>query len=198
MKKHALFTAIALSASLALGACSTPLQTQSLPKLTFAHLGALNFDVETVEIDNRYKAPDDPSYIESRFPTPPADAIRTWAIERLKPVGQAGSGTLRIVINKASVQEQNLTRDKSFKGTFTKQQSNRYDMNIDVALEIIDGSGKQVGFSAAKASRSISTREDISLNDREQRWFEATEKTMNDFNGEMESNIRRYLARWLR
>ena len=198
MKKHSIFTAIALSASLALAACSTTVPPHALPKLTFAHLGAINFDVETVEIDNRYKAPNDPSYIENRFSTPPASAIRTWAIERLKPVGRANSGTLRVVINRASVQEHSLKRDKSFKGTFTRQQTNRYDLNIDVALELIDSSGKQVGFSAAKASRSISTREDLSLNEREKRWFEATEKTMTDFNGEMESNIRRYLARWLR
>ena len=198
MKKNTIFTTVAVASFLALVACSTPAPTQVLPKLTFSHLAPIKFDVETVEISNLYKAPNDWAYIEDQFPTSPANAIRTWAIERLKPVGNAGSGTLRIVINQASVREHDLKLDKSFKGAFTKQQSNRYDMNIDVALELIDGAGKKVGFSAAKVDRSITTREDISLNHRDKRWFETTEKAMEDFNREMEANIRQYLAGWLR
>jgi hypothetical protein len=88
--------------------------------------------------------------------------------------------------------------DTSFKGLFTKQQSNRYDVNIDVALELIDHTGKTVGFSAAQAARSTSTREDISLNERDRRWLELTEKTMEDFNREIETNVKKYLAAWLR
>lgn len=197
MKKQ-LFLAFAFSTSLLVGACSTPVTQQTLPQMSFAHLGSINFDVETVEIDNRYLTPVESQKIESRFPTSPADAIRLWAIDRLKPVGAAGSGVLRVVINQANVKETDLTLDKSIKGAFTKQQSNRYDLALDIALEIIDGSGKQVGFSAAKAFRSITTGEDISLNDREKKWFEMTEKTMADLNVEIESNIRRYLAAWIR
>ena len=198
MKKYTIFTAVVVASFLVLGACSTPAPTQVLPKLTFLHLAPMKFDVVTVEIDIPYKAPNDRVYIEDQFPTSPANAIRTWAIERLKPVGNVGSGTLRIVINQASVREHDLKLDKSFKGAFTKQQSIRYDMNIDVALELIDGAGKKVGFSAAKVDRSITTREDISLNDRDKRWFETTEKAMEDFNREMEANILQYLAGWLR
>jgi len=198
MKIPQIFAAFSVCAALTLSACSSPAPTQTLPQMSFAHLGTLNFNVETIEIDNRYKAPTDGTYIEDRFSTPPATAIRTWAIQRLKPVGEIGSGSLRVVINQASVKETDLKRDESFKGTFTKQQTNRYDLALDIALEIIDATGKQVGFSAAKASRSITTSEDISLNDREKRWFETTEKSMNDLNTEMESNIRRYLAAWLR
>lgn len=198
MKIYPILTSIALAASFALGGCTTPAPTQTLPQITFAHLVPLEFDVEKVEVDNRYKAPNDPSYIEDRFPTPPASAIRIWAIERLKPVGAAGSGTLRVVIKRASVQEEKLDIDKGIKGAFTKEQSNRYTLMIDADVVILDSVGKQVGFSSAKASRSTTTREDISLNDREKQWFEMTEKTMGDFNTEMESNIRQYLAKYLR
>ncbi|NQW00781.1 MAG: hypothetical protein HQ483_13840 [Rhodospirillales bacterium] len=193
-----IIAAFAVSALLMAGACSTPVTTQTLPQMSFTHLGVLNFNVESIEIDNRYKASNNSSQIEARFPTPPATAIRTWAIDRFKPVGPAGSGTLRIVINQASVKETDLKLEKGFTATFTKQQSNQYDLIMDIALEIIDGSGKQVGFSAAKASRSITTGEDLSLNDRDKRWFEMTEKAMAELNAEMESNIRRYLASWLR
>lgn len=198
MKKNRFFAVFAVTAALSLGACSTPVPTQTLPQMSFAHLGQLNFNVDSIEIENRYKAPPEGTYIEDRFSTPPASAVRTWALERLIPVGDAGSGTLHVIINRASVQDTDLKLDKSFTGTFTKQQSNRYDLELDVALEILDGSGKQVGFSAAKTARSITTGEDISLNDREKLWFETTEKAMADLNRELESNIRRYLAAWLR
>lgn len=197
MKKQ-IFMAVALSTALLAGACSTPVSNQVMPQMSFAHLGTLNFDVETIEIDNRYKTPDESRQIESRFSTPPVEAIRIWAIDRLKPVGAAGSGTLRVVINQANVKETDLKLDKGIKGAFTKQQSNRYDVSLDIAVEILDATGKQVGFSAAKAFRSLTTGEDISLNDREKKWFEMTEKTMAELNAEIESNIRRYLAAWLR
>ncbi len=198
MRKNTLLATVAVAASLALAGCSTPAPVQTLPQITFAHLAPLLFDVETVEVDNRYKAPNDPRYIEDRFPTPPASAIRIWAIEHLKPVGASGSGTLRVVIKRASVEEEKLDIDKGIKGAFTKEQSNRYTLMIDADVVLLDSTGKQVGFSSAKASRSITTREDISLNDREKLWFEMTEKTMGDFNTEMESNIRQYLAKWVR
>ena len=198
MNKHIVFSVVAFVSLFTISSCSTSITNQASPRLTYSHLAPLSFAVETVEVDNRYKAPNDSTYIENWFPTSPASAIRSWAIERLKPVGNAGSGTLLIVINQASVREYDLELDTSFTGAFTKQQSNRYDMNIDVSLELIDSTGKKIAFSAAKVTRSITTREDISLNDRDRRWLETTEKAMEDFNREIEMSIRQYLAKWLR
>jgi hypothetical protein len=198
MNKYVVIATVTFTLLFAISGCSTPAPNQVLPRLTYSHMAPLSFAVETVKIDNRYKAPNDTSYIESWFPTPPVSAIRTWAIERLRPVGKVGSGELLIIINQASVRKYDLKLDTSFKGAFTKQQSRRYDVNIDVALELIDHTGKKVGFSAAKITRSTTTREDISLNDRDRRWFEITEKAMEDFNRQIEANIRQYLAAWLR
>ncbi len=183
---------------LAISGCLATAPNQMLPKLTYLHMAPLNFAVEKVEIDNRYKAPNDPAYIENWFPTSPEIAIRSWAKERFKHVGNEGSGTLLIIINQASVRKYNLSLDTSLKGMFTKQQSNRYEVNIDVAIKLIDRKGNQMGFSAAQVTRSITTREDISLNDRDRLWLEVTEKTMEDFNREIDANIRQYLAVWLR
>ena len=77
---------------LAISGCSTPTPKQTLPRLTYSHMTPLKFAVETVIIDNRYKAPNDPAYIENWFPTSPANAVRTWALERLKPVGYKHQG----------------------------------------------------------------------------------------------------------
>lgn len=195
--KISLLKAAVISASLALAACETPVETQTLPKTTFAHLAPLNIAVEAVEIENRYRAPSS-NFIEDRFSTPPAAAVRLWSAERLKPVGGDGSGVLRIIINRASVKETELERDKSIKGSFIRQLSNRYDMEIDVDMEIRNAYGKQQAYATTKVSRSVTTREDISLNEREKKWFGMTEKAMNDFDRGMESQIRQYFASWLR
>ena len=50
----------------------------------------------------------------------------------------------------------------------------------------------------AVASRSITTPEGATLNDREKIWFETTEALMADFDDEMERQIRRHLGTWLR
>ena len=46
-------------------------------------------------------------------------------------------------------------------------------------------------------SRSRTVREDASLNDREAVWFTMTEALLNDFDKELEKNIRQYLLGYL-
>ncbi len=180
------------------GGCQTPAQTRTFADITFAHLQPLNIDVAKVEVENVYKAGAEPNHVEDRFPVSPAKALERWVIDRLKPVGGPDSGTLRLVITDAGVVETELAKDTSTKGVFTKQQSHRYDLQAGARLEIYDAAGTRSGYSTAKATRSVTTREDINLNEREKIWFGVTEKLMADFNREMENNIRQYLGAWLK
>ncbi len=179
-------------------ACQTPGAKPSFADITFSHLQPLNINVAKVEVENAYKASGDGKHVEDRFPVSPATAMERWIVDRIKPVGGAGSGVLRLVITDAGVLETTLKKDKSVTGAFTKQQSHRYDLNAGGRVEIYDAAGTRTGFSAAKASRSITTREDVTLNEREKIWFEVTEKVMIDFNREMENNIRQYLGAWVK
>ena len=186
-----------------LGACQTPAPTQTFADITFAHLQPLNINVASVEVENTYKAGSEPGHVEDRFPVSPAKALERWVIDRLKPVGGPDSGKLRLIITDAGVIETALAKDTTTKGLFTKQQSHRYNLEAGGRLEIYDAASCRAesdsrGFSAAKATRSITTREDISLNDREKIWFTATEKLMADFDREMENNVRQYLGAWLK
>ena len=180
------------------GACETPAPVQTFAEITFAHLEPLNINVEKVEVENAYKAGNEAGHVENRLPVPPVKAMEQWVIDRLKPVGGPASGKLRLVITEAGVLETVLKKDKSAKGVFTKQQSHRYDFEAGGRLEIYDAAGTRSGYSSAKATRTVTTREDINLNEREKIWFGATEKLMADFNREMENNIRRYLGAWLK
>jgi len=191
-------SSVLVAASLAIAGCEVTAPQQSLPELTFSHMTPINLAVGSVVVDNRYHQPTTGTYVESRFPTPPAQALERWATDRLKPVGTAADGTLKLVITDASVRETPLEKDSSFKGVFTKQQSHRYDMALRATIEITGRDGRKKGDSSAKATRTLTVREDLSLNEVEKRWLDATEDLVKDFDREMVRNLRQFLANWVR
>jgi hypothetical protein len=182
--------------TLAVGGCETaPPQAQRQPQLRFDHLAPIRLDVAVVEVVNKYKAPLRAPNVEHRFPTPPDKVLRQWAEDRLVAAGASGSATF--VIRDASVKETELPTKKGLKGLFYKEQAQRYDATFDVLLRIADANGREVGYVTARAERSRSVPEDISLNERERAWFVLTEKTVNDLGAELEDNIRNTLGRFL-
>ena len=188
-----------LSTGLVIGllvACASPAPTQRLPDITFSHLHVYKVDVAKIEIENRYTAPLNAPHIVHLMPTAPDKALEQWVKDRFQAVGRTGS--LRLIIEDARATETALTLDNSLKGRLTKQQSKRYDMAVLATLHMRDGTGKTIGTARARAERSITAREDISLNDREKLWFDTVNLLMTDFNKVMEVNVQSYLSRWLR
>lgn len=179
-----------------IGGCLAEAPIQRLPKITFSHLQAFRVDVAKIEVENRFRAPITAPHIEHLLPTSPTKAMEQWFKDRFQPVGT--SGALRLVIEDARAIEKPLHLDKSFKGQFTKQQSQLYEMTTQASLHIIDVDGNILDTAKAKAERSITTREDISLNDRHKLWLETVSALMNDFNESIEPYIQSYLKNWLR
>jgi len=179
-----------------LAGCEASLPSQRLPDLTYAHLAPLTFDVGGVVTTLTYKAPLAAPNVDHLFPVPPADALRRWVNGRVKPGGDVGD--VRLVIIDASVIESKLAQEKGLTGAFTKEQSERYEARIEAVLEIRDSGGARLGFAQTSVKRSTTVREDSNINERELAWFQLTEDLMNDFDLEMEKNIRRYLSKWLK
>ena len=144
-----LLSAYALSVSLGLAACETPVQTQKLPDLTFAHLAPIKLNVAKIDVVVRYQPPLREPNVEHLFPTPPAKALKQWVKDRLRAAG--GSGVARLVIINASAVETPLSQKKGFTATFTKQQSQRYDATVEARLEISSSLGQ--GATSAHATR---------------------------------------------
>lgn len=183
------------AAALALSGCETPIPDQRLPELTFGHLAPLRLDVSVVEVVADYRSPLQPPNIEHMFPTSPEKALRQWARDRLRAAAPAGRA--RFVIVNAAVTETPMTIDRGFAGMFKKEQSERYDATLEASLEILDGRGFRRGFATARVTRSTTVREDVSLVDREREWFALVEGLMQDFDAEIERNIRQYLGGFL-
>ena len=179
-----------------LAGCETPPPPSGFPQLSYAHLPPIKLNVADVKIISEFRSPGVAPNVEHLFPTKPLAAAERWSRERLKPVGQ--SGTARVTIRRASVVEVPLARSTGVRGMLTTDQSERYDGVIEIAIAILDGTGRQLGAVVSRAQRSRSVPENISVYDREKTWFDMVEAMMNDINVSLETQIRRHLRSSLR
>ena len=175
--------------------CQINSTSQVFPELTFQHLKLLSLNVARLEIVSSYNQPMSAPNVDHLFHTQPASALSSWAKDRLRANGT--NSFARFTIIEASVTETKLDKKKGIIGVFTKDQSERYDAVLEAKLEIFDDSGHSKGFAKARATRSVTVREDSSINQREQAWFNLTEKLVKEINVELEENIFKYLSRWL-
>ena len=180
----------------ALAACETSLPAQKIPGITFQHLAPIKLAVARVEVTSTYRPPLAPPNVEHLFPTPPAAALRIWAADRLR--AQGGPDVAKLVISAASVIDTKLKIRKGIVGAFFIEQSERYDAAVDADIIIVDGNGNRKAFATARAERSVTVAENVTLGERRIIQFRLIEALMKDFNIEMERNIRRYLANWIR
>ncbi len=176
-------------------ACATPSPAPRFPELTYAHLGPIRLDVAVVEIIDEYVPPLRAPNVEHAFPATPAAAARRWAQDRLVAVG--GDRKVVFIIRDASVTESALDVKEGVEGTLTTDQATRYHGEVVVHIEI-RGIAGWLAYVEANASRARSAPEDISLNERDQLFFEMTEGLITDLNGQLEANIRTYFADYLR
>ncbi|MHA1113257.1 MAG: hypothetical protein ACTSRY_01975 [Alphaproteobacteria bacterium] len=182
-------------ALLALVACETPPPETGFPALTFAHLGQIRLDVAEIEVVEASPPPLKPPNVEHLFPTSPADAMRRWVRDRLRAEGRAGHA--KLTIGRAEVVETKLKKTKNLRGLFTVDQSERYDANLEVMLEIRDARGFRAAFVKASAERMRSIAENASAADRDRLFFQITEGLMADIDRSLEVNIRRHLSKFV-
>ena len=195
MRGHAIARLSAfLACILLLSACpSAP--SRVFPDITFAGSPQIGLDVASIEIVQRYRPTLSDPYVDHLFPREPAAVIRRWAEERLVARGTTGTATL-IIVN-AAVTEEALARDPGFRGLVTIEQSERYEAEFAVRLEIDQPATRSTGETNALARRSITTPENVSLAEREQVWFELTENTIRDLDAKFEEEVTAGLPQFL-
>ena len=179
-----------------LAACESAPLPLPIPELTYSHLALYQIATARIEIVEEYAPPLRAPNAEHKFPTPPAQAVRQWAKDRLRAVGD--EGVLRLIVRDASVIETALKKTGDLRGAFTADQSERYEARLEVVIEVRSDRGFREAFASATAERSRTVAEDISLHDREMAFYEMTKALMEDLNTELEKNIEQFLARYLR
>jgi hypothetical protein len=184
---------LALAAMLA--ACNTPPDRQTFPDITFEHLAPFRLDVAHVNLVQSYQ-PDPAHDIDTQFPEAPAKVAMQWGQDRLRAAGRDGEATYTVVLAKAT--DTNLRRSQGFAAVTHKDQSDRYDLAITATLEVTNDGGRKSGSVTARAARSQTVSEDMTLNQREAVLFKLLDATMRDINAQFQKLIPQYLGRFVR
>lgn len=176
------------------GCASTP-APRLFGDLRYDHLAPIRIDAVRVDVVEKYRSRSEAPNVETRFPLLPATVAAQWPRDRLRAVG--GNNTIRATILRAAVVEVPLKRSGGIRGLVTNEQSERYDGEIEMLLEIIGPGGRQLASVSSRATRSRSVAENISLAQREKIWFTMLEAMMNDLNASLERQIRENFRPWL-
>lgn len=187
-----------LAALLALGlvaACSTTVSRPAIETQDFSSQPPLALSVARVEVVEQYQSPLKEPNVEHSFPTTPAAAFKRWLAERVKAEGQ--NDTLRVTIEDASAVRVPLPRTEGLEGLFTTDQVERIDATMSVLLEVVNNGGVAEAYVTAKAQRSRTLPEGLTLNERDKIYQEITEALVNDLNATIEQNMRQFLSKYL-
>lgn len=192
------FGSIAVAALIAalfgVTACEFQVSRPKYAEMSFANLPPINLDVARIQIVKQYVSPAKPPNVEHLFPIRPSAAAEQWARDRLRAVGT--TGVARVIVKQASVVEVPLKVKTGVRGMLTRDQSERYDAVLEIAVEVDGAHGK--GSVSSRTQRTRTVAEGITLNQREKVWFELTEAMMRDLNAALENSIRNNLKSYVR
>lgn len=177
-----------------LAACNTPPSRQQFADVTFQHMPAFSLDVGSVQVVPGYQPGADDNGAE--YPQAPSEAVAQWARDRLKAVGARGQADFTVVEAKAT--RTALPRSSGLSAALNKDQSDRYDLTIEVRLEAFNPVLGKSGTVTERVTRSQTVAEDLTLNQREVVLFNLLDDAMKDLNARLEQSIPQYLAPLLR
>jgi hypothetical protein len=177
-RRTALATALAvLSLPAALAGCGGGRAPVSYEPLSFDYLPPLRLNVATIDIQNAWKPT---SGLEKGFlaPTPPSEALRRMAEDRLIAAGTSGRATF--VIDKASI----------------VQDRENYVGSFSVHLDVSTSDGTRSGYASASVMRTRNIDDD-SLEGARAELYDMVRQMMGDMNVEFEFQVRHALKDYL-
>lgn len=184
------YTSLAVAAAL-LTACTPHADLPEPVGLAYLANKPIRLNVSRVEVIKKYQSSSTPPHVENNFPVPPVAMIQQWVQDRLLPVGKCGYAV--VTIEEASVIESSLQGTSGFKGMFTVDQSEQYDANMSVKVEIFDDLGNLKNFAYARTKGTRTVGENLTLGQRRKVWIVMMEKIINRLDAELDLNVRNYL-----
>jgi len=188
------FTSLAFLAVL-LTACTPSAELPAPIGLNYLANKPIHLNVSRVEVIKKYQSSSIAPHVENNFPIPPVAMIQQWVQDRLLPVGKTGYAV--VTIEEASVIETSLKGTPGFKGLFTVDQSEQYDANMSVKIEVFDDLGNLKSFAYARTKGSRTVGENLTLGQRRKVWIVMMEKIMNNLDAELDHNVRTYLRDYI-
>ena len=183
-------------AALVLAACQAQPPAPPLGDVNFNNLPPIQLAVSRIEVVDEYTPPLRAPNVEHDMPVSPAAAANRWADQRLRAIG--GAGVARVIISDASVVENKLPVESGIRGTFTTNQSARFDARVHMRVEIRNDRGFTDAFAEAGAARSRTIPETASVHDKDKLFIDLVTGLMSDLNAQLDANIASFLRAYRR
>ncbi len=183
------------AAALVLAGCANSPALPTYAEITFTDKPPLKLAVAGVEIVDEYMPPGRAPNVDHLFPVRPAATAARWARDRLRAVG--GDMQLRYVVKDAAVTETRLETSKGLVGYLKDQQGKRYDAVLQVRIEFRQN-GAERGYVMARARRSRTVPESITLNARDAAFHDMLRGLALEIDATLEKNIRKTFGDYLR
>jgi len=103
-----------------------------------------------------------------------------------------------VTIQESSAVEERLKTEGGLTGMLTKEQTERYVVVIAMEVTGFDPVGPRTATATARTRKTITVREDATVEQREQIWYDLTKDAMADFDAAMERQIKTILGSFLK
>ncbi len=180
---------------LVLSACTTPPPARNLDRISYGEKPPIRLDVREIEIQRAYQAPNTAPNVDHLFPVPPAAGAQLWAADRLKAAGPLRRA--RFIVREAPVIEIPLERSSGLTGTFTIEQSERYEARLVAEVQILAEDGGIEASVTAEISHHRTVPENVTLNERIQVWHEMTRTLLDEMDRQLDAVIKAELYKYL-
>ena len=180
---------------LALSACATPPPVRNLDTISYSERPPIRLDVREIEIQRAYQPPNAAPNVDHLFPVPPAAGAQLWAADRLKAAGP--SRRARFIVREAPVIEIPLERLGGLTGTFTIEQSERYEARLVAELQILAEDDSVVASVTVEVTHHRSVPENLTLNERVRVWHEMTRSLLDEMDRQLDATIKEALTAYL-
>jgi hypothetical protein len=182
-RRQFIVTGLYLGSGLTLASCAPPPEAPSFPDIRFTNEPPFVLQASQVEVRTRYQ----PGDAENAFPVSPLRAIQNWARDRLRASGQGGPA--RFTIADATARIADVPVQGGISGTFTDQVSQKYDVAIDAALELLDTTGVVLRSARVTVTRSATVLQSASANERARVRYNLVRDMMTDFDNQAQARI---------
>ncbi len=180
---------------LGLSACATPPPVRNLDRISYSERPPIRLDVREIEIQRAYQPPNAAPNVDHLFPVPPAAGAQLWAADRLKAVGP--SRRARFILREAPVIEIPLARSGGLAGTFTVDQSERYEARLVAELQILAEDGRVEAAVTVEVTHFRTVPENLTLNERLEVWHQMTQALLNEMDRRFDATIKEALTAYL-
>ena len=179
----------------ALSGCATPPPARNLDRISYSERPPIRLDVREIEIQRAYQPPSAAPNVDHLFPVPPAAGAQLWAADRLKAAGP--SRRARFIVREAPVIEIPLARSGGLTGSFTIQQSERYEARLVTELQILAEDGRVEASVRAEVTHHRTVPENLTLNERVEVWHQMTQALLDEMDRQLEATIKEALYSYL-